>query len=78
MLQLNDSAGIKVRAIKADIPPDQTTLSTDELELKSAAQHMAQHEADEFQAFLDIKHAELNDLALRALSLIYEQSKKAI
>ena len=52
VIHLTDFAYIKDKAIKADIPPEKTNLSADELELKKEAQQIADAEADAFESFL--------------------------
>ena len=69
MTLLTDFAAIKDRAIKADIPPEKNNLSADELDIKEAAQQIANKEADSFDAFLQTKHEELNSIATKNTQL---------
>lgn len=78
MTLLTDFAAIKDRAIKADIPPEKNNLSADELDIKEAAQQIANKEADSFDAFLQTKHEELNSIATKNTQLNQELDKTGL
>lgn len=78
MTLLTNFAAIKERAIKAVIPPEQNTLSADELEIKNEAQKIANIEADFFDAFLQAKHDELNAIAAKNTQLNQELDKTGL
>lgn len=61
-LQLKDFAAIKDRAIKADIPPQQETLSADEVELKSTAQQAMTQAEEKFEKLLSHTKDEVHRL----------------
>ena len=78
VIHLTDFAYIKDKAIKAVIPPEQTNLSADELELKNEAQQIAHAEADFFDAFLQAKHEELNVISAKNTQLNQEIDKTGV
>ncbi len=78
VIHLTDFAYIKDKAIKADIPPEKTNLSADELELKKEAQQIADAEADAFESFLSATQEDLNQLAIKNIQLNQDIDKEGL
>ena len=63
MTLLTNFAAIKDKAIKAVIPPEQTVLSSDEVEIRSFALSLSHTSAEKMDDFVNLKQQELNGIS---------------
>ena len=68
--------GIKHLAINAQITPDQKSLSSEEVEIRTAAVYLSSQAADDLEAFIATQQEELNRLTQKAVDCDSEINRR--